>query len=186
MTKEEKVDRAINSNQENPAKKCEENVKPSLALGHWSFVIFFYLFDLLSKRWIVTTFEPYSTIQVIPRWFNLVYVVNTGAAFGSFKDSNTLFILISGITFLALVIAQARGAFQDRWSKMGVTLLLAGILGNLTDRLLYKHVIDFIEFDLHVRFANPWYTFNVADSCICVAVGLFILSSILEEKRAKA
>ena len=164
-------------------KQCVKNLKASLGIGNWSLVIVFYLLDLISKRWIVTTFEPYSTIQVIPGWFNLVYVVNTGAAFGSFKDSNTMFIIISAVTFLALVIAQARGAFQDRWSKMGLTLLLAGILGNLTDRFLYKHVIDFLDFDLHVRFANPWPSFNVADSCICVAVGLFIIGSILEDKR---
>ena len=180
MTKGEKV------NQEEVSKKCAGSLKSSLDLGHWSLVILFYLLDLLSKRWIVTTFEPNSTtVQVIPGWFNLVYVVNTGAAFGSFKDNNTMFIAISMVAFLVLMISQARGAFQDRWSKIGVSLLLAGILGNLTDRLLYKHVIDFLDFDLHVRFANPWPSFNVADSCICVAVGLFIIGSFLEEKGFK-
>ena len=94
-----------------------------------------------------------------------------------------MFMLVSVLTFVGLVFFQWRGAFRDRCSKIGVSLLMAGILGNLTDRLLYKHVIDFLDFDLHVRFANPWPSFNVADSCICVAVVLFLIGSILDEKR---
>jgi lipoprotein signal peptidase len=59
----------------------------------------------------------------------------------------------------------------------GVGLLLAGILGNLTDRLLHGHVIDFLLFDLHIPFAHPFPAFNVADSCICIAVLCFVIHS---------
>jgi signal peptidase II len=62
-------------------------------------------------------------------------------------------------------------------------LLLAGVLGNLTDRLLYGHVIDFLLFNLHLPFARPWPAFNVADSCICIAVIFFIVHSFRVEKK---
>ena len=53
-------------------------------------------------------------------------------------------------------------------------------MGNLTDRLLHGAVIDFLLFDLHVPFAHPWPAFNVADACICIAVGCFIIHSFRE------
>ena len=77
-----------------------------------------------------------------------------------------------------LLRAQAR----DRWRDVSLALLLAGILGNLTDRLLYVHVIDFLRFDLHIPYAHPWPAFNVADSCISVAVVLFIIHSFRKQK----
>ena len=172
----------IQMNKENPSITTPEGRRASLVIGHWSLVISLYALDQVTKRWIVMNFDSYSTIQVVPGWFNIVYVINTGAAFGSFKDSNTFFIAISAVTFLALLVFQWRGAFRDRWSKTGVALLMAGILGNLTDRLLYRHVVDFLDFHMG---EHHWPSFNVADSCICVAVGLFILGSFLEERRRK-
>ena len=70
---------------------------------------------------------------------------------------------------------------------VGVALLLAGILGNLTDRLLYGHVIDFLLFYLHVPYAHPWPAFNVADSCITLAVFCFVVHSFRQHHaQAKA
>jgi signal peptidase II len=54
-------------------------------------------------------------------------------------------------------------------------------VGNLTDRLLYGHVIDFLLVDLHVPYAHPWPAFNVADSCISFAVVLFIIHSFWKQ-----
>ena len=93
--------------------------------------------------------------------------------------------MLSLATLIGLLIASARGVFTDRLSRWGVGLLIAGILGNVTDRLLHHHVVDFLLVDLHVRCADPWPAFNVADSCICIAVGLFILGTLREEKAKK-
>ena len=73
---------------------------------------------------------------------------------------------------------------SDPWRDVSLALLLAGILGNLTDRLLYGHVIDFLLFNLHIRYADPWPAFNVADSCISIAVVLFIIHSFGKQKSA--
>jgi signal peptidase II len=115
----------------------------------------------------------------VPDFFNLVNVTNTGAAFGSFKGNNTFFVIISIIALVVVTVLLVRNRGRsDPWREVSLALLLAGILGNLTDRLLYGHVIDFLLFNLHIRYADPWPAFNVADSCISIAVVLFIIHSL--------
>jgi len=115
-------------------------------------------------------------------FFSLVNVTNTGAAFGSFRGNNTFFIAISFVALVIVLGLLLRARTPDRWRDLSLALLLAGILGNLTDRLLYGRVIDFLLFDLHVPYAHPWPAFNVADSCISVAVVLFIIHSFRKQK----
>jgi signal peptidase II len=142
-----------------------------------------YVLDQATKLWIVNHFVFHEQRTVIPNFFDLVYWGNTGAAFSAFTGNNTAFIALSIAAFIGLIVFFLRGAFTDRASRWGVALLLAGILGNLTDRFLHGHVVDFLLFDLHVRFANPWPAFNVADSCICTATGLFILAALREGRK---
>jgi signal peptidase II len=143
-----------------------------------------YLLDQLTKMLILRHVSPDEIIPVIPGFFNLVQVHNTGAAFGMLKDNNLFFIVLSFAALLILVILERKGVFADWSSRWAAALLVAGVAGNLTDRILHGHVVDFLDFVL------PWYgrwpAFNVADSCICVAAGLFILGSLLDSKRKKA
>jgi signal peptidase II len=145
-----------------------------------------YALDQATKWWIVRHFELKEQRTVIENFFYLVYYENTGAAFSAFAGNNTFFIALSAVALIALVYLFRRGAFHDRPSRWAAGLLCAGILGNLTDRLIHGHVVDFLLFDLHVRFANPWPAFNVADSCICTATGLFIISALFERKPTAA
>jgi signal peptidase II len=81
---------------------------------------------------------------------------------------------------LVVLVLLVRTGPPDRWRDISLALLLAGILGNLTDRLLYGHVIDFLLFDLGSnvpKIFHPWPAFNVADSCISIAVVFFVLHS---------
>jgi signal peptidase II len=143
-----------------------------------------YALDQATKWWIYQTIELNSEPRaIVPDFFYLCHWANTGAAFGSFKDSNLFFILLSTAALIGLLVFYFRKAFVDAPSRWGVGLLVGGILGNVTDRLIHHHVIDFLLFDLHVRFANPWPAFNVADACICTAAGLFILGSFKAEAR---
>src|SRR5262245_23038905 len=141
-----------------------------------------YALDQLTKQWVLRSINPYDARVVVPDFFNLVNVTNTGAAFGSFKGNNTFFIAISIIALVVVTVLLVRHNRPDLWRDVSLALLLAGILGNLTDRLLYGHVIDFLLFNLHVRFADPWPAFNVADSCISIAVVLFIIHSFGKQK----
>ncbi len=141
-----------------------------------------YALDQLTKQWVLRSISPYDARIVVPDFFNLVNVTNTGAAFGSFKGNNTFFIIISIIAFVVVTVLLVRHRRSDPWRDISLALLLTGILGNLTDRLLYGHVIDFLLFNLHIRYADPWPAFNVADSCISIAVVLFIIHSFGKQK----
>jgi len=134
-----------------------------------------YALDQWTKQAVLRFISPDEPRIVIPDFFSLVNVTNTGAAFGSFNN-NTFFIAISSVALLVVLALLVRRRRSDRWRNISLALLLAGILGNLTDRLLYGHVIDFLLFDLHIPYAHPWPAFNVADSCISIAVVLFIHS----------
>jgi signal peptidase II len=141
-----------------------------------------YALDQFTKFLVLRFIPPNRSLALIPTFFDLVHVINTGAAFGSFKNNNGFFIALS---FLALVVVFAmllRRGPVDSWRNIALGLLLAGIFGNLTDRLVHGHVIDFLLFDLHVPFAHPWPAFNFADSCICIAVVCFIIYSFRQER----
>ena len=142
-----------------------------------------YALDQWTKHLVLRFVSPEEPRIIISNFFHLVNVTNTGAAFGSFRNNNTFFIVISSIALLIVVGLLMRRRSPDFWRDVSLALLLAGILGNLTDRLLYGHVIDFLLFDLHVRFAHPWPAFNVADSCISIAVVLFVIHSLWHGKR---
>jgi signal peptidase II len=129
------------------------------------------------------TAELPASFDVIPGWFQIVHWANTGAAFSLGTNNNGFFILLSLAAFIGIIIAYKRGAFADRLSRWGAALLLGGILGNVTDRLVHGYVVDFLLFDLHVPWANPWPAFNVADSAICCAVGLFLIASFRSERK---
>lgn len=151
-----------------------------------SILLPFYALDQFTK-WLIVRNLNYGDVRVvIPNFFNLYHIGNTGAAFSAFTNSNTAFIVLSVIVFIVLIVAFLRRKFSSRWSVIALGLLLAGIAGNCTDRIIHKHVVDFLSFDLHIPLANPWPTFNVADSCICVAVAIFMTLSFRQAANEKA
>jgi signal peptidase II len=143
-----------------------------------------YAFDQWTKLMVLRSISPDEPRAMVPDFFNLVNVTNDGAAFGSFRGNNTYFVVISAIACLVVLALLVQRRPPDVWRDASLALLLAGILGNLTDRLLYGHVIDFLLFDLHIPYAHPWPAFNVADSCISIAVTLFVIHSFWKEKGA--
>src|SRR5881275_2235047 len=141
-----------------------------------------YALDQLTKQVVLRFISPDEPHILVADFFSLVNVTNTGAAFGSFKGNNTFFVVISLLALIVVTVLLVRRRPTDRWRDVSLALLLAGILGNLTDRLLYGQVIDFLLFNLHIRYADPWPAFNVADSCISIAVVLFIIHSFGKQK----
>jgi len=141
-----------------------------------------YLLDQVTKYLVLRFIDPYAPRTIIPDFFSLVHVTNTGAAFGSFRNNNSFFIALSCVALVVVTVLLVRKEPRDPWRRFALGLLLAGVLGNLTDRLLHGHVIDFLLFDLHLPFAHPWPAFNVADSCICIAVVCFMIYSFRDSK----
>lgn len=134
-----------------------------------------YLADQATKWAVLATIPPEHTVPVIPGVFNLVQVHNTGAAFGMFKDNNGFFVVLSVAALGAMAWFARRGAFCDTLSRVAASLLAAGVLGNLTDRLIHGHVIDFL--DVILPWYGHWPSFNIADSAISAAAVLFLWAS---------
>lgn len=144
-----------------------------------------YALDQITKWLVLQSIHPETPVD-IAKFFNLVNVTNNGAAFGSFKNNNTFFIVLSCVALLVVAMLLLRRRSRDPLRDISLALLLAGIVGNLTDRLLHGHVIDFLLFNLHVPFADPWPAFNVADSCICIAVVCFLIHSFKKPQTVAA
>src|SRR6266446_1118397 len=144
-----------------------------------------YVLDQATKWLVLQNIHPEDPqLPVVHDFFYLVNVTNNGAAFGSFKNNNAFFIVLSCLALVVVLALLLRPRSPDALRDLSLALLLAGIMGNLTDRFVHGHVIDFLLFDLHVPLAHPWPAFNVADSCICIAVVFFIVHSFRQEKPA--
>jgi len=132
--------------------------------------------DRLTKWIIQTRVSAFDVHTVIPGFFDIVHSENRGVAFGLMNGAPSAWrtgVLI-GFAAVALVFVAAllwRGSRLDRWSAIGLSLILGGAAGNLFDRIVWGRVTDFLEFyirDLH------WPTFNVADSCVVIGSGLLL------------
>ncbi len=140
------------------------------------------LLDQLTKHAVQRRFLCNERHEVIPGWFDLRYIQNTGAAWGMLAGRQTLLIVFS-LAMLVLIIRTRRTLFAGQsagWFAMG--LLVAGILGNLIDRMRLGYVVDFLDF---YRGDRHFPAFNVADSAICVGVGLYILGQWLSERHQR-
>lgn len=140
------------------------------------------LVDRLTKSAALKYLVAYTPLGMT-QFFNLTLAFNKGAAF-SFLDQNTvwqgwLFGSISLIVSVAILVWLARIPAQKRWLGIALTLVLAGALGNLTDRILYGHVIDFLDF--HLGYWH-WPAFNVADSAICIGAFMLLFDSFSTKK----
>ena len=140
-----------------------------------------FVLDQLTKLWIAAHL-PYGTygeasgaIPIIRGFFYLVHQGNTGAAWSMFTGRSMLLAVLAAGTLIAIFLWRHSLGLRDRSAQICFGLLCGGIIGNLTDRLVHGHVIDFI--DLHFgSYVYP--TFNVADSGICVGVILYLLLSL--------
>ncbi|MCD6388248.1 MAG: signal peptidase II [Desulfobulbaceae bacterium] len=141
--------------------------------------------DQLTKWRVITTFMLYESHEVLPGFFNLTYLRNTGAAFGFLAGDHGMWrqVLFVGIAVVALIF-MFTAFFHFRKQGMlfvyGLGLIGGGAVGNLLDRLRFGSVIDF--FDFYIK-GHHWPAFNVADSAICVGVGMFLLGSFIHSDK---
>jgi signal peptidase II len=144
--------------------------------------------DRLSK-WIVSkTILLHDSISVIPGLFKLTHVTNGGAAFGLFSESPSELRIVFLIFFslLALVVVSAllwRHTQGLNSTAFALSLILGGALGNLWDRVLSGHVVDFLEFYIG---QYVWPDFNIADSAIVVGAAILMVEILFAPKHHKA
>lgn len=142
--------------------------------------------DQATKIWAMVQLKPVVSIEVIPGLFRLTYATNRGVAFSLFADSQTdvrfIFAGISLVAALFVVAYQWRTPVSLLRLNTALSLMLAGIVGNLIDRVRWGEVVDFLDFPWMDKYT--WPTFNVADTAICVGAGLLALELIMEERAA--
>jgi signal peptidase II len=143
--------------------------------------------DQLTKLWIMNNFGLHAQQNIIPGFFNLVYVTNTGAAFGFLAGDKSWLrqVFFVGVAIVALgVIVFAYGHLkrQGRLFVYALGLIAGGAVGNLIDRLRFGSVVDFLDFYLG---SYHWPAFNAADSAITIGVALFLLGTLWQHFKEK-
>jgi signal peptidase II len=138
--------------------------------------------DRVSKWTIESGFGPWDTRVVIPGFFNLIRSENPGVAFGILAENanhTRTLMLVAATIVAALIIGRMLWKARDNSTAFGLALILGGALGNLFDRIRAGAATDFLDFYFgHYH----WYTFNLADTAICIGAGLLILSMLAPHK----
>lgn len=146
----------------------------------WLFGALVFVLDQLTKGWInarlpLGAYGPGGSIEIFPGFFYLAHVGNTGAAWSMFTGAGLWLALLAVSTLVAIFFWRRPLGLRSGSAQGAFGLLCGGIVGNLVDRVVHGHVIDFLDF----HFGSYTYpTFNVADSGICVGVFWYVLWSL--------
>ena len=145
------------------------------------------ILDQISKWVVISNLMVHESVPVLEGFFNLVHVRNRGMAFGLMNrpgiDFAFYFLVAASLTAVVLLIVWFfRLKDGDKKLILGLSLILGGAVGNLIDRFRFHEVIDFLDFYLG---EYHWPAFNVADSLLCIGVGLLIVSNLFTEKPAQ-
>jgi len=135
--------------------------------------------DQLTKLMVVATFYHGETRQVIPGFFDVVLVFNKGAAFGMLgglsEDLRRITLAATTVLAVGTIIYLLFSEYINYpRARVALGLIIGGAIGNIIDRIRFGQVVDFLDF--YVRDVH-WPAFNVADSAICIGVGLLLITS---------
>ena len=140
-----------------------------------SFIIIMIIIDQLAKIYIIENMYN-SSISIINGILNLTYVENTGGAFGIFNNNIILFILINIIIIIALVkYLLVKQQDANVITLIAISMMLAGGIGNIIDRIFRGHVIDYIDISPLITYP----VFNFADICVVIGVVILIIDIII-------
>ena len=137
--------------------------------------------DQAVKVWALDVLAPQHQIPVIENLFSLTYVENRGAAFGILQGRTDLLSILTGIVLLAVLVVLLSGRLQGRFLIVSVSLILAGGIGNLIDRIWRGFVVDYLDFSSLMGFP----VFNFADCCVVVGTLLLLCYVFRQEQKQK-
>lgn len=155
--------------------RFRSNLSSFLSQAASSFVVLgVFALDRLTKWIVLRSMYLGESIPVLP-FFQLTHIHNTGVAFGLGQDMNAVFTVTSAALLVVLLVLRRswEKRYQDWRLTYGLSLIIAGALGNLYDRIVYGSVVDFLDFFIGQR---HWPAFNVADSAICIGAALLVVS----------
>ncbi len=143
-----------------------------------------FVVDQASKFWFDNNLTMYQQIVIIPDYFSWTLAYNTGAAFSFLADAagwqRWFFAAIAVVVSAVLVVWLKRLKPNETWLAVALALVLGGALGNLVDRVVFGHVVDFILLHWHQQWYFP--AFNVADMAITGGAILLALDMFKSEK----
>jgi signal peptidase II len=145
-----------------------------------------YMVDQVTKAWAVRALRAGHVYTVVNGFLDLIYTENPGIAFGQLQEGGSfgrwLLVVLASLALIAVTYYFIRTPRNDDRILGACALLLAGIAGNLTDRVRFGYVVDFIV--VHVG-SYHWPTFNVADASICIGAVLLAIDLIFEGRRQR-
>jgi signal peptidase II len=143
-----------------------------------------FLADQASKAWAVRRLRTGDVVRAFDGVLHFAYAENPGIAFGRLQEAGEfgrwLLVALAGLAVVGLLLYLFRTKRTDDRVLGAIALLLAGVAGNLCDRVRLGHVIDFIEVYIG---SYQWPTFNVADAAICTGAALLAIDLLLEGRR---
>lgn len=142
------------------------------------------IFDQWTKALITSKFHFGESLSIIGGFFNLTFIKNPGAAFGLLAHADPafripFFLIVPLVALFAIGYVFRKIGDNDIRISSALSLVIGGAIGNLIDRAMLGYVIDFLDFHWQETYHFP--AFNVADSAICVGVGILMLDLILQD-----
>ena len=144
------------------------------------FILLLVALDQATKHVVRASFALHEFRPVIPGFFSLTYVQNRGAAWGILSGWGFLLVALAVVMLVVLARYRAKIFGDGLLGRIAFILLSGGIIGNLIDRAVLGYVVDFLDF---YAGQSHFPAFNVADSCICVGVGLYMVASLALPQR---
>lgn len=142
-------------------------------------LIFLILLDQLTKLLAERTMTLGQSAAVIPGFFHITFVKNTGAAWSMLEGKMTFFYIITIAAVVVISVMLKKTDPRAKFTRWGLILILAGAIGNFIDRLLFQSVRDFLDFYI---FGYNFPVFNVADMALCIGVFLVLLIIFLRKE----
>ncbi len=161
-------------------------------MKHWLWLALIVLILDQSIKWLVLlTFQPSETVTLLPN-VNLTLMFNEGAAFSFLADAGGwqrwFFTLLAFAVTVVLTLWLLRLKAGEGWLAAALALIIGGAVGNLIDRALLGHVVDFIQVYLPViplALFNPWPAFNIADSAITIGIVILLIVTLTTDESPK-
>ncbi len=149
---------------------------------YWYYIIatIIVLLDQWTKWLIIRRMEIGESIPVIDGFFHITSHRNQGAAWGILQGQMLFFYIVTTVVIVAIVYYLQKYGKNDKWVGISLGIILGGAIGNFIDRLFRQEVVDFLDFYI---FNYNFPIFNVADSALTVGVILFIIATILDERK---